>query len=79
MVDCSRSLASSSEDVVLIGVHLLERLRSALVQDTLGLKAFVLVESVSGHAGSKGTHVSNAELSENGLSWRVLILSWEAI
>ena len=67
-----------SEDEVRVGVDLLEGLGGALVEDSLGVEALVLVEVIGAHAGPETSEVDLAELLENGLSGRALILSGEA-
>ena len=78
VLSMSLSRQSCSENVVLIGVNLLESWWWAFVQNGLGWSALVLIEVVGLHAGSKLSEVCFAELGKNGLSWRILILSWEA-
>ena len=75
---CGLRARDRSEDHFWWLVNLLEGFGCTFVQDTLRLKALVLVEIVCGHAGSEDRNVALAELSENSLSWGWLIFSWEA-
>jgi len=51
------------------GVHLLESEGGALVEDTLGLEALVLVVTVGSHACAEGSKVKGAELLQDVLAW----------
>ena len=51
----------------------------ALVEDSFGLEAQVLVITVSSHAGFEDTEVFGAELSEDILAGSTFVLTSEAI
>ena len=70
---------SCSEDEILVGIDFLESLSRALVKDTFLNQAIVFVKIIGLHAVSEGAHVFLAELSEDSLSGRIFIFSWETI
>ena len=72
-------LDNRSEDVLRIGVDLLESTGGAAVENTLGLEAVVFIEIVFGHALSEGVQIGLAELGKNSLSGRTFIFSWETV
>lgn len=68
-----------SEDPLGLCVDLLESAGGALVKDGLGWQALIFIVVVCIHAVSELFHLILAELVEDGLTGRALILSWEAI
>ena len=56
-------------------VNFFESSSGAFVEDTLGLKAPVLIISVGDHAGSEGLQVNWAELCKDVLAWGALVFS----
>ena len=68
-----------SEDPLRLCVDLLESGGGALVKDGLGWQALIFIVVVCIHAVSELFHLILAELVEDGLTGRALILSREAI
>lgn len=68
-----------SEDPLGLSVDLLESGGGALVKDSLGGQALIFIVVVCVHAVSELFHLILAELVQNGLAGRTLILSGEAI
>ena len=60
-------------------VDLLEGTLGAAIENSLGLKALVLVVTVGRHAGSEGFKIGEAELGKDVLSWGILIFSCKAV
>ena len=70
---------NDSENERWIRVDLLESCSSALVHDALCFETVILIEIVLSHALSEGTELGIAEIFEDFLSGRAIILSWEAV
>ena len=70
---CSVHPLSSSSTV-----DLLECNTSAFVEDSLWLEAQVLIVGIGIHASSESLNISEAELSEDVLTWRVFVFSCKA-
>ena len=68
-----------SEDVLRIRVDLLESSGRTLVHNTFCLQAVVLVKVIFRHALSESNQLGVAEIFQDLLSGRAIILSWEAI
>ena len=78
MLSVSQRRQKLSENIGLVSVAAFESSGGAFVQNSLRFQALVLIVVVGLHASSELPKISFAELGKDGLSWRSLILSWEA-